>query len=124
MISTKFLERLKLMTDEAAGANYDGVGRYRHYKGGEYEVFGIGEVEYNGKMMVVYTSFSQEHTDSRKVRGADFVLRPLNTEDGPDAWNAQAICPYCDHGIAGGRPCAFEHCSEGIITIGRFTKIK
>lgn len=102
--------------------SYEGVGTYQHYKGGKYTALGVGEVEHNGKKMVVYHSHDGDHEDERADRGVDFVLRPLTDEDGPDAWNSQPICPYCDHGIAGGKPCEFKHCAEGLISVDRFTK--
>lgn len=67
--------------------NYEGPGRYRHYKGGTYNVVGKGEHETTGALLVIYWSDSKEHTAARAARGADFVLRPLNEADGPDAWN-------------------------------------
>lgn len=48
----------------------------------------------------------------------------LDSDDGVDAWNERAICPFCDHGIAGGKPCEFKHCANGLNSVDRFVKIK
>lgn len=102
--------------------SYDGPGVYRHYKGGLYGAIGVAEHETTGQKTVIYRSFDGDRTAARLARGVDYINRPLNEEDGADAWNSQAICPFCDHGIAGGKPCEFEHCSDGLIAIERFTK--
>lgn len=67
--------------------SYQGPGSYRHYKGGTYNVVGIGEHETTLAQFVIYWSDSEEHSAQRAARGADFILRPLNPTDGPDAWN-------------------------------------
>lgn len=66
---------------------YEGPGLYRHYKGGYYRVVGLAEHESTGAKLVVYHSYNIEHDISRATRGANFVVRPLNAEDGDDAWN-------------------------------------
>jgi hypothetical protein len=70
--------------------SYAGPGRYRHYKGGTYYVLGIGEGEADGRKMVIYYSESAAHEEERAARGVDFVLRPLDSDDGVDAWNELA----------------------------------
>ena len=70
--------------------SYEGPGRYRHYKGGEYDVIGVGQHESTGARLVIYTSRSEAHAAELEGRGADAWLRPLNNEDGPDAWNELA----------------------------------
>lgn len=79
---------------------YTGPGAYKHYKGGTYQALGLGEVEFDqmasipaGARFVVYTSDSDEHTRARAARNVDFVLRPLNPVDGPDAWNSRLLLP-------------------------------
>lgn len=68
--------------------NYKGPGRYRHYKGGEYEVLGLGRSEFLGRPLrtglgdpildVVYRMFEPD-----PMSLFDFWLRPL------DDFNAQ-----------------------------------
>jgi hypothetical protein len=66
---------------------YEGPGLYRHYKGGYYRAIGIAEHESMGTRMVIYHSYDIEHDISRATRGINFMARPLNAEDGEDAWN-------------------------------------
>jgi hypothetical protein len=66
---------------------YEGPGIYRHYKGGFYRVIGIAEHESNGTRLVIYHSYNIEHDISQATRGNNFIARPLNAEDGDDAWN-------------------------------------
>ena len=68
---------------------YQGPGIYRHYKGGYYRVLGIAEHESTNARMVIYHSYDIEHEISRAARGNNLVARPLNSEDGDDAWNTQ-----------------------------------
>lgn len=67
--------------DEAAGENYAGPGRYRHYKGGEYEVLGLALHESMLYRLVVYRPL----TPGSKLDGTPvlFWARPL------DDFNAQ-----------------------------------
>jgi hypothetical protein len=67
--------------------SYSGPGTYRHYRGGTYTAIGTAEHETTGALFVVYESHSREHNEARHRRGADFIARPLNPQDGPDAWN-------------------------------------
>lgn len=54
--------------------SYDGPGVYQHYKGSLYDVIGIGEIESNGELKVIYVSQSKQHTIERKICGADYIL--------------------------------------------------
>jgi hypothetical protein len=68
--------------------SYEGPGVYRHYKGGIYIALGVAEYEATrAKVGVVYFSCSTAHEAFRAARGVQFICRPLNSEDGPDAWN-------------------------------------
>lgn len=67
--------------------SYEGPGPYRHYKGGLYTAIGLGEHEATGAKLVVYVSHDSDHAVARAARGLNFVLRPLDESDGPDAWN-------------------------------------
>lgn len=66
---------------------YFGPGIYEHYKGGHYRVVGLGQHESTGAKFVIYHSYSVDHDLKRFVDGIDFVIRPLNSIDGGDAWN-------------------------------------
>jgi Protein of unknown function (DUF1653) len=66
---------------------YEGPGIYQHYKGGHYYVMGIAEHESEGKMLVIYRSYSVEHDLGRARAEIDFVARPLDSRDGADAFN-------------------------------------
>jgi hypothetical protein len=66
---------------------YEGPGIYEHYKGGHYRVWGIGRHERFSHRYVLYTSLSVEHEVGRQAQGVDFVARPLDDIDGPDAFN-------------------------------------
>lgn len=79
--------------------SYEGAGIYRHYKGGYYRVLGIGATEVGDNRYVVYTSMNHERELHRADRGVDFVLRPLNTIDGPDAFNTKAGTHRDGHGL-------------------------
>lgn len=68
---------------------YEGPGIYRHYKGGYYKVIDIAEHESTGEKTVVYHSYNIEYEISRAQRGINLVNRPLNAEDGGDAWNTE-----------------------------------
>lgn len=68
--------------------SYEGPGLYWHYKGDVYIALGVAEDEATKKKReVIYLSCSVAHTAFRASRGVQFIRRPLNTEDGPDAWN-------------------------------------
>jgi hypothetical protein len=67
--------------------SYDGPGIYRHYKGGHYRVLGVAQHESTGAKTVIYHSYSVEHDLGRWMDGVEFVARPLNIGDGPDAFN-------------------------------------
>jgi hypothetical protein len=68
--------------------SYEGPGLYRHYKGGIYIALGVAEDEATRtKRDVIYFSCSDAHEAFRASRGVQFIRRPLNPEDGPDAWN-------------------------------------
>jgi hypothetical protein len=67
--------------------SYVGPGIYRHYKGGHYRVLGVAQHEYSGADLVIYHSYDVEHDLARMKEGIEFVARPLNTEDGEDAFN-------------------------------------
>ncbi|HVI80836.1 MAG TPA: DUF1653 domain-containing protein [Candidatus Acidoferrum sp.] len=69
---------------------YEGAGIYRHYKGDCYRVIGIGKHESTHVKVVIYHSYNVEHEVSRWIDGVDFVCRPLNAEDGDDAFNTRA----------------------------------
>jgi hypothetical protein len=62
--------------DEASGANYVGPGRYRHYKGGEYEVLGLAMHESMLYRLVIYRPL----TAGSKLDGTPvtFWARPLD----------------------------------------------
>lgn len=66
---------------------YKGPGIYWHYKGGHYRVLGIAEHESTGQKVVIYHSYSPEYDLNRMREGIDFVARPLDDVDGPDAFN-------------------------------------
>lgn len=68
---------------------YEGPGIYRHYKGDYYRVIGTSEHESTGEITVVYHSYNIEHEISRAQRGINLRNRPLNAEDGKDAWNTE-----------------------------------
>lgn len=57
------------------------AGLYRHYKGGIYQVIGIGEHTETKQRVVVYVSLDANQPGPR-IR-----VRPLN---GPDGWNTAA----------------------------------
>lgn len=67
--------------------SYDGPGIYQHYKGGYYRVLGVAKHESSDIKLVIYHSYSLDHDMSRWMEGVDWVARPLNQEDGPDAFN-------------------------------------
>jgi hypothetical protein len=67
--------------------SYAGPGLYRHYKGGHYRVLGVAVHESTGAKLVIYRSYDVGHELERAGFGVDFVARPLNTEDGEDAFN-------------------------------------
>lgn len=69
--------------------NWEGPGIYQHYKGGHYRALGVARHESSGAKEVVYHSYSIEHDMGRWMDGVDFVARPLNEEDGADAWNTE-----------------------------------
>ncbi len=79
--------------------NWDGPGIYRHYKGGYYRAIGVARHESTGAKVVVYHSYSIEHDRGRWMQGVDFVARPLNEEDGADAWNTE-VRIYDERGSA------------------------
>lgn len=60
---------------------YRGPGVYRHYKGGAYVIFGIGQDESTGRRSVAYISLNEDHQIPRGKQGITFVLRPLDVED-------------------------------------------
>jgi hypothetical protein len=68
--------------------SYEGPGRYRHHKGGEYHAFGVGRHESTGAKYVIYVA-SEPNGEVPADPGL-VLLRPLNNEDGPDAWNELA----------------------------------
>jgi len=68
--------------------SYEGPGIYRHYKGGHYRVIGVAKHESTGAKGVIYHSYSVNHDLSRWMAGIDFVIRPLNAEDGDDPFNS------------------------------------
>ncbi len=69
------------MIDDQLGQNYRGPGRYRHYKGGKYDVVGLALHESMLYRLVVYRPL----TPGSKLDGSpvDFWARPL------DDFNAQ-----------------------------------
>lgn len=78
---------------------YQGPGLYTHYKGGFYRIFGLGQHESTGAMFVIYMSLDIHHERTRSSKGVDFVLRPLDENDGPDAFNTPVdvgFGPYAD----------------------------
>lgn len=70
---------------------YDGPGIYQHYKGGYYRVIGVGKHESSGALVVIYHSYNIDYDLPRFVEGVDFVCRPLNHEDGNDAFNTRIL---------------------------------
>jgi hypothetical protein len=60
---------------------YEGPGLYQHYKGGYYQVLGIGQDEASDRRYVVYISLSSEHQLSRNGEDVTFVLRPQSEHD-------------------------------------------
>lgn len=69
---------------------YDGPGIYLHHKGGFYRVIGVGKLEKTHEKVVIYHSYNLDHDLPRMAEGVDFVCRPLDAEDGEDAFNVQA----------------------------------
>lgn len=67
--------------------SYEGPGVYRHYKGGHYRAWGVAQHESMGAKLVIYSSYDLDHDLGRWAEGVDFVARPLNPEDGEDAFN-------------------------------------
>jgi hypothetical protein len=65
-------------------SNYRGPGRYRHYKGGVYDVIGVGLEEATLRYVVVYRPASGWPND---VPAAQFWTRPL------DGFNAMVPNP-------------------------------
>lgn len=66
---------------------YTGPGLYRHWKGGRYLVFGLVRLEHNNTVHVLYTTLSEQHREDAFHKGMIGTVRPLNDEDGPDAFN-------------------------------------
>jgi hypothetical protein len=66
---------------------YEGPGIYRHYKGGCYRVLGVGRMEKTHEKVVIYHSYNLDYELPRMAEGVDFVCRPLDAEDGEDAFN-------------------------------------
>jgi hypothetical protein len=66
---------------------YEGPGIYMHYKGGHYRVIGVAKHESTSQKLVIYHSYSVGHDLGRWMEGVDFVARPLNSDDGDDAFN-------------------------------------
>lgn len=60
---------------------YEGPGIYRHYKGGHYKVYGLGQHESNNARLVIYSSLDVDHEIERSKAGVEFVLRPLDEHD-------------------------------------------
>ncbi len=54
--------------------NYEGPGRYRHYKGGEYEVLGLGREEATHRTVVIYIAHAFQIEDPNIL----FWTRPLD----------------------------------------------
>lgn len=79
--------------------SYEGPGIYRHYKGGLYRVWGVGGTEAGDQRYVVYTSLSAQHELARLDRGVDFILRPLKSIDGIDAFDAKAGIARSNRGL-------------------------
>ena len=61
--------------------NYDGPGRYQHYKGGEYDVVGLGMEEATHRIVVIYIAHAFQIPDP----GVIFWTRPL------DDFNAMVV---------------------------------
>ena len=59
------------------------TGIYKHYKGGYYQVLGIGEHTETGERMVVYIALTGIHLPGPRMR-----IRPLV---GPEGWNTPVI---------------------------------
>ena len=66
---------------------YEGPGIYVHYKGDFYRVLGVGIMEKTHEKVVIYHSYSIDHDLPRMAQGVDFICRPLDSEDGQDAFN-------------------------------------
>lgn len=60
---------------------YDGPGRYRHFKGDEYEVLGVGLTEDAGEPAVIYRPLFAQGQRLLMLAGADFWTRPLEDFD-------------------------------------------
>jgi hypothetical protein len=69
---------------------YDGPGIYLHHKGGFYRVIGVGKMEKTHETVVIYHSYNLDYDLPRMASGIDFVCRPLDAEDGEDAFNVPA----------------------------------
>lgn len=67
--------------------NYKGPGVYRHYKGGIYIVFGLCRLEWSNRQGVIYMTLDRDHARDNWYKGMFGVVRPLNKEDGDDAFN-------------------------------------
>lgn len=78
-------------------AGYEGPGIYQHYKGGYYRVLGVAQSEYCDQRFVIYHSYSVPHDLARLRSKIDFVARPLNSADGPDAFNESIRVDFGEH---------------------------
>lgn len=68
---------------------YEGPGIYVHYKGGFYRVLGVGQMESTQEKVVIYHSYNINFDLPRMSEGVDFICRPLDPEDGEDAFNCR-----------------------------------
>lgn len=87
--------------------NYEGPGRYRHYKGGEYDVVGLGKEEATHTTVVIYIARPFQHEDPNII----FWTRPL------DDFNAMVSNP----GDCGDPDC--EGCNQDVGPVPRFTRL-
>lgn len=71
--------------------NWHGPGIYEHYKGGLYIAFGLGKSEADERLHVAYMALSASHQQDDWYKGMFCIFRPLNIEDGKDAWNTLVV---------------------------------
>lgn len=87
--------------------NYQGPGHYRHYKGGEYEVLGLGMEEATHTTVVIYIAHAFQIPDPEVL----FWTRPL------DDFNATVNNP----GDCGDSDC--EGCNQDVAPVPRFIRL-